>query len=736
MASSYSTDLKLELMTTGENSGTWGDKTNTNLNLLQQAIAGYQAIALTSTNTTLAMTNATISDARNAVIKFTGTLSANTTVFVDTGIEKTYIIENGTSGAFTLALNQVGGNSVIFGATDKTSKIVYLDGTNANDLGVVNLTAPQTLTNKTLTTPTLTSPIIDVIDDSNGNEEIKFTTTTSAVNELTVANAATGNAPEISATGDDTNIDIKITPKGTGKVVLDGIKYPNSDGSVGQVLSTDGSGNLSFTTISSSPEQLVKSVPLAVNASVSAGKLVSIGSTGVVVNLPTLNTFQTTYTNTFTSTYTATGLDGSTVIYSDYVTNTGPSKTVRFLGKLISNTAIPINGTIQTTQNIVSSQSVALNNFANVLYPQTSNTYISYLAGAYGGNNGDCTPYARGNLGKVVQINVSTTTGNTVLGPSLTVFSGLTGSDPGTPNPVSANNFDKISSNLYYLRFQDTVTNITSFVTIAGSTCTLTSDNDASAFQGANGINSILTTNNIIGFGTAATWKTAAYTASPAGIGTVTTTTQVSDYNSNGSWGKMSPYLTDSAPYIITTYQNTSAVNRYITYSVNSTTGALTAVSSGLYTDLNSMAAGSLVFADNNNAVGPTGSLAFTNGVLNSPGLNVPYTLGSTIRANTTNLYYSFGTSFLGFPTNQGYLVNAFATDSFNYLGVAKTNDSTSPVDVVTDGVAGGFTGLTAGTVYYSGSPVDGNVTTTATGVLIGKAISATEILLQRSNAQ
>ena len=89
MPSSYSTDLKLELMVTGENSGTWGDKTNTNLNLLQQAIAGYQSIALTSTNTTLSMTNATISDARNAVIKFTGTLSANSTVYVETGIEKT-----------------------------------------------------------------------------------------------------------------------------------------------------------------------------------------------------------------------------------------------------------------------------------------------------------------------------------------------------------------------------------------------------------------------------------------------------------------------------------------------------------------------------------------------------------------------------------------------------------------------------------------------------------------------
>jgi len=139
MASSYSTDLKLELMVTGENSGTWGDKTNTNLNLLQQAIAGYQSIALTSTNTTLAMTDATISDARNAVIEFTGTLAANSTVYVASGIEKTYTIKNSTTGAFTLALNQVGGSSVIWGATEKNIKGVYLNGTNANTIDLSTL---------------------------------------------------------------------------------------------------------------------------------------------------------------------------------------------------------------------------------------------------------------------------------------------------------------------------------------------------------------------------------------------------------------------------------------------------------------------------------------------------------------------------------------------------------------------------------------------------------------------
>jgi hypothetical protein len=217
-------------MVTGENSGTWGDKTNTNLNLIQQAIAGFESIAITSTNTTLAMTDATISNARNAVLKFTGTITANCTVFVASGIEKTYILENGTTGNFTVALNQVGGASAIFAGTDKSNKLVYLDGTNVVDLGLANLTGTQTLTNKTLTSPTITDPIINKINDSNGNEEIIFTTTASAVNELTIANAATGNNPNITASGSDTNIGINLTPKGIGEITF------NGTGKVQQVL--------------------------------------------------------------------------------------------------------------------------------------------------------------------------------------------------------------------------------------------------------------------------------------------------------------------------------------------------------------------------------------------------------------------------------------------------------------------------------------------------------------------
>ena len=133
MASSFSTDLKLELMVTGENSGTWGDKTNTNLNLLQQAIAGYQSIALTSTNTTLVMTDATISDARNATIELTGTLSGATTVIIPNGIEKVYNIIDSTAHANnTLTFKTASGTGVLLAQGNR--HVLYSDGTNVGEL--------------------------------------------------------------------------------------------------------------------------------------------------------------------------------------------------------------------------------------------------------------------------------------------------------------------------------------------------------------------------------------------------------------------------------------------------------------------------------------------------------------------------------------------------------------------------------------------------------------------------
>jgi len=141
VASSFSTDLKLELMVTGENAGTWGDKTNTNLNLIQQAIAGFQSISIAggAQTTALSMDNAALSNARNAVVKLTGTITGNQIVTVPTGIEKTYIVENGTTGVFTVEFKQAGGTGTTFSTTDKGIKILWADGTNINPVDLTTL---------------------------------------------------------------------------------------------------------------------------------------------------------------------------------------------------------------------------------------------------------------------------------------------------------------------------------------------------------------------------------------------------------------------------------------------------------------------------------------------------------------------------------------------------------------------------------------------------------------------
>ena len=140
MASTFSSDLKLELMATGENAGTWGTKTNTNLNLIQQAIAGFESISISSGSTTaLVMSNAAISTARNMIIKFaTVTLSGATTVTIPDSIEKFYIFDcTAVTGPTNLTIKTASGT----GFTLDAAKIyaAYSDGTNLNEVSLDTL---------------------------------------------------------------------------------------------------------------------------------------------------------------------------------------------------------------------------------------------------------------------------------------------------------------------------------------------------------------------------------------------------------------------------------------------------------------------------------------------------------------------------------------------------------------------------------------------------------------------
>ena len=224
MASTY-TDLGLELMATGENAGQWGDKTNANLSLIEQLTGGVNSQAVTDSGTPTALTiadGALTGTAQHRVIELTGSITDNRVVTFPLLTENFYFIKNGTSGAYTVQIKAVSGSgaTVTFGATDKGYKIIYLDGVATNtgvievplgDANEVTLTGTQTLTNKTLTAPKIGTSILD----TGGNELVLLTATGSAVNEFTLANAASGAGPTLSSTG-ETNVDININPKGTG----------------------------------------------------------------------------------------------------------------------------------------------------------------------------------------------------------------------------------------------------------------------------------------------------------------------------------------------------------------------------------------------------------------------------------------------------------------------------------------------------------------------------------------
>jgi len=268
----YVNNLRLKEIATGDESGTWGTSTNTNLQLIADSL-GYatQDGFASDADATTTVADGTTDPARALYFKVTSSASLTATrtlTIAPNTISRVMIIENATTGSQSINISQGSGGNVTI-PTGET-RAVYLDGAGAGaavvNTGLVLTDGTQTLTNKTisadsntlsgiaassfvlsngsgnidgsapqkaipsgtvvgtsdtqtLTNKTLTSPIIGTdLRDTNSNELIKVTATASAVNEITVANAATGSGPTISATGGDTNVDINLTPKGSGEV--------------------------------------------------------------------------------------------------------------------------------------------------------------------------------------------------------------------------------------------------------------------------------------------------------------------------------------------------------------------------------------------------------------------------------------------------------------------------------------------------------------------------------------
>ena len=361
MASTY-TGLGVELMVTGEKAGQWGDITNTNLQILEQISGGYtaQSIAGGAQTTTLSVSDgSTGAVLSHRMIEFTGSITGNQIVTIPLDVQTFYFLRNSTSGAYTVQFKYVSGSgdSFTFGTTNKGDALVFAtanDGTNPDidtlPAGDVTLTGTETLTNKTLTSPKIGTSILD----TNGNELALLTATSSAVNEITLANAATGNGPIISSTG-ETNVDLNLNPKGSG-VLKSGTAAVKIAGKetiwVPAVAmypaSTNGCGDIAQTELTAQRPE-VKALPFDASSDEYAQFAVAFPKSW---NLGTV-TFQTYWSVTGTNTGTVCFAVQGVAVSSDDTLDVA-------MGTAVANTALAASGTANDLMVNVESGAVTI----------------------------------------------------------------------------------------------------------------------------------------------------------------------------------------------------------------------------------------------------------------------------------------------------------------------------------------------------------------------------------------
>jgi len=253
MASTFTT-LGIEKMATGENAGTWGDKTNTNLDIVNTAISGYVEQAVTSGGTlALSITDgASTATAQNAVIKLTGTITGNSIVTVPDSVEKVYIVTNGTSGAYTVQFKTASGTGVTFGVSEKTTKLFYSDGTNIVDAGFsggTDLDGKELILDADADT-SITADTDDQIDIKiAGADDFQFT-----ANTFTAQSGSSIVVPESGLTFGSTAItstaaELNLLDGVSGLVQADFTKLAAVDSTAAELNIVDGGTSATSTTV-------------------------------------------------------------------------------------------------------------------------------------------------------------------------------------------------------------------------------------------------------------------------------------------------------------------------------------------------------------------------------------------------------------------------------------------------------------------------------------------------------
>ena len=241
MANTTSANLKLTVQQTGENSGTWGQITNTNLLILEQAISGYNLYDITTTSVALSVSNGAVSNGKNMVLKFTGNLSANTTVTIPDNIKRVYILHDTTTrGGFSLTFKTVSGTGVTL--VNNKIHIVYSDGTNVTDISgssLANTTLQQVVSNGSTSDGTISVSNVTVTNTTNVSGITVSDNVTAANNITTTAGNMVDQKGEVRLVPTNTQASTyTFVAADHGKVILasGNITVPPSIFSAGQTI--------------------------------------------------------------------------------------------------------------------------------------------------------------------------------------------------------------------------------------------------------------------------------------------------------------------------------------------------------------------------------------------------------------------------------------------------------------------------------------------------------------------
>lgn len=501
-------------------------------------------------------------------------------------------------------------------------------------------------------------------------------------------------------------------------------------------LAPDGDGS-GLTGIAS--DKITKSIAIATGGSITAGRAASITTSGEVGSYPVANTIvEQDSISDASAERVAVSIDGTTgcVIYG---TNSGSTATFYIKG-------LALNGSTITESNYTSvslSISGHIYSFSDhsFIEPITGNTFL-WVYGC-GGWDGASQSNSNEFQGRARVVTVNTSTGAVTLGSQYTVSSFVSGNW----GSGSSMNLSRVqgSSKFFWVHSYSGSSQY-HFIAVSGTTLTITREDDIGSFGerqtgGTDQNVALLTADNKFVVMRGKYYRVADYSNyALTNIGTAVNIQPDVNNDNYGFWYVL------SSTRVVLIYLTAAADVKLDSYSVTSSTGALT------FVDSVTLAANTLVWNETQVYAKDATSICFSyqkdgNTYFNTMsfdasgniiGIGLPEATNTSSDISTRGNYTGSDT-FVFLVNDQAndtvdYVtvdVSNYVTDSFNFIGFSQTTGTSGNADITVGGVVSGLTGLNTGSKYYIDSALQGTITTTnTTGILVGTAISSTELVL------